>query len=333
MKIRPKKIWELLKATGIKFGNDNPFAYSASIAYYTIFSLPAMVLIIIYVAGLLYEDATVKTEIINQVQQLTGKDTAAEVEKIMSKVAVEGTSIWARILGFATLLFSATTVVVSLQYSLNTIWRIKPKPQNGIWMFVKNRLLSLAMVASIGFVLLVSLVLDAIIRVMQRYIEQLFSDYTYILIFIINQVLSLAIIASVFAVIFKVLPDVKIKWRDVFAGAILTTLLFTLGKYLIGLYVSNSDMSSTYGTAGSLVILLAWVYYSVLIMLFGAEFTYVYALKRGRRIRPSEHAVAVKISEVEYDEVQRPDDLDVDEELREEEDRPNNADNADPKRK
>ncbi len=299
MKLSAKGWWQILKATGKKFLAGEPFIYSSSIAYFAIFSLPAMALITVMVAGSFYENETVKKGMLTQISQMAGSNSAQEVERLMNKVTQNSGNTLAKVISIATLIFSATTVFVTLQESINSIWGIKPKPERGLVKFLLNRLLSLAMIASLGFLVVISLVMDTVIALFKVFINQYFSEVAYYLLWLVNTFISGAIIASVFALIYMVLPDAKIKWRSVWVGALMTTILFFLGKYLIGLYLNTSNFSESYGAAGSLVALLAWVYYSVLILLFGAEFTYAYTKHMGEVIQPSEQAVAIKVEEIE----------------------------------
>lgn len=289
----------MFKEAFLKFFKGDPMGQSASIAFYTIFSMPAILLISMVIAGYFYEDQEVKQTILEQIQSLFGPQSAEQVQKIMENASQTASTTLAKIVGIGTLLFSATTVFISLQNSLNSIWGIKPKPKQEIIGFIMNRLLSLAMVISIGFLLLVSLVIDALIVIFNNIIEDLLSGYALYVISGVNLIISMGIITLIFAMIFKILPDAKIKWRDVWVGALVTTLLFTLGKYLIGLYLGASTLANAYGAAGSLVLLLVWVYYSVLIMLFGAEFTFVYSREIGDRIRPAKDAVLLETREIE----------------------------------
>ena len=303
MKITAHEWWQIFKATGKKFIDDNPFVYSSSIAYFAIFSLPAMALLTVMIAGTFYENETVKNEMLTQISQVAGPNGAREVERLMNRVTQDSDNIMTKIIGIGTLIFSATTVFATLQNSINAIWGIRPKPERGLLKFLVNRLLSLAMIASLGFLVIVSLVTDTLIALLRIFIDQYFSDLTYYLVWMIKTSISGAIIALVFALIYMVLPDAKIKWRYVWIGALITTILFFLGKYLIGFYLNTSNFTESYGAAGSLVALLAWVYYSVLILLFGAEFTYSYTKHVGGIIKPSEQAVAIKIEEIEQDKV------------------------------
>jgi membrane protein len=296
-----QKTWEILKQTVMNFFQDDSFSYASSIAFYTIFSLPAILLISLSVGATVYEREVVQAELINQIGRLIGPASAAEMEKILINAALDSTGTLAKIVGIGTLIFSATTVFVSLQTSLNKIWGIKPKPERGFVKYLIDRLLSLAMVISIGFLLLVSLIIDTILVVLQNTLSKFLEGWTLYIVTGTNVAISLALITVIFAMLFKILPDAKIKWRDVWVGAMVTTFLFTIGKFLIGFYLGNSSVNSAYGAAGSLVIILIWVYYSTVIFLFGAELTSVYTEKMGSEIRPYHHAVRVQLVEVEKD--------------------------------
>jgi len=293
--------WDVLKQTIVNFFEDDSFSYASSIAFYTIFSMPAILIISLSIGATVYERDIVQKELINQVARLIGPDSAGDVEEILINAALDSTGTFAKIVGIATLIFSATTVFISLQTSLNKIWGIKPKPERGFVKYLINRLLSLAMVISIGFLLLVSLIIDTALVVVQNSLSKVLAGWALYLVAGLNILISLAMIAFIFAILFKVLPDAKIKWRDVWVGSVITTALFTLGKFLIGFYLGNSSVNSAYGAAGSLVIILIWVYYSTVIFLFGAELTSVYADKLGSHIEPYHNAVKVQVVEVEKD--------------------------------
>lgn len=301
MKKKAKKWWLIFKTAGQNFFNGKPFVYSSSIAYFAIFSLPAMAIIAVLVAGSFYEDETVRNEMLEQVSQFAGQDSAAEVARIMDKMSQPPEGNLTKIISIATLLFSATTVLATLQESINTIWHIRPKPKKEIVKFLINRLLSLLIVFSLGILLMLSLVADTVLTVFRDLINQYLSTFAYQLIWIINTFASGAIITIIFALIYMLLPDAKIKLKYVWIGALITAILFLLGKYIIALYLKNTNFSESYGAAGSLVALLAWVYYSVLILLFGAEFTYAYTKHVGGKITPRNHAVTIKIEEIERD--------------------------------
>ena len=302
-KLTIKIWWSILVDTGKKFIQENPFRFSAAIAYYTIFSLPGIAILSVMVAGAFYEQDAVHNELINQIQLLMGSNNAEQVEELMrqAKVSTEG-SLLIRIVGILAIMFSATTVFISLQDSINAIWKIKPKPKKGVVKFIVNRLLSLAMIASIGFLILVSLMADTVLSVVQGYISSHFSDLGLVFAYIVNTSLSIVVVIFVFGLIYKVLPDADLKWKHVWVGAIVTTIFFVAGKFLIGFYLGQTKVGDAYGAAGSLVALLSWVYYSVLILLFGAQFTFVYNKHRGHKILPDDNAVAIKIEEIEADE-------------------------------
>lgn len=271
------RYWDITKQTVQKFLADNPVSFSAGIAFYTLFSLPAMLLISIWIAASIYDDAVVRKELLEQVRSLFGKDSAETVRTILAATGETGRTLWARAVGIGTLVLSATTVFVSLQAALNNIWNAKSEPGRGVIDFIMHRLLSFAMVVSLGFILLVSLVIDTAIVLVLSFINDFFSESMAYIAAGINFIVSLLIITVMMALIFKLLPDVKIRWRDVWTGAAVTALLFMVGKYLIGLYIGSSTVASAYGAAGSLVLLLVWVYYSAIILLLGAEFTFVHA--------------------------------------------------------
>ena len=299
MKITAKQWWQIFKDTGINFLDHKPFLYSSSIAYFAIFSLPAMALITVIIAGSFYENETVKNGMLAQISNMAGPSSAQEVERLMDKITRNSGNDLAKIISIATLIFSATTVFATLQESINAIWSVKPKPNRGLVKFLINRLLSLAMIASMVFLVVVSLLMDTLIALFRVFINQYFSDLAYYLLWFVNTFISGAIITTLFALIYMVLPNAKIKWRSVWVGALLTTILFFFGKYLISLYLNTSNFTESYGAAGSLVALLAWVYYSVLILLFGAEFTCSYIRHIDTAIRPTAHAMAIKVEEIE----------------------------------
>ncbi|MBD3630252.1 YihY/virulence factor BrkB family protein [Cyclobacterium sp.] len=280
-----------------EFGKSDSVTFAASTAFYTIFSLPALLIIVLNIASVLYSADTVKDELLTQVSGLIGEESAQTLDDVMKNVSISGQKVYTRILGIGILIFSATTVFVSLQNSINHIWHIKSKPERGFLKFVINRLLSFSMVASIGFLLLVSLLADALIVIFLNYFSEVFDTGTLKLASVINFLVTQSILVLIFGLMYKILPDAIVKWRDVWLGAFVTMALFGLGKYLIGLYMGNADVGSYYGTAGSLVVVLIWVYYSVLIFLFGAQLTYFIAENVGGQIVPIKQAVRIKIIE------------------------------------
>ncbi|UCS92589.1 YihY/virulence factor BrkB family protein [Echinicola marina] len=300
-KIKKLTVFRILKDSVQTFTKSDSMTYAASTAFYTIFSMPAVLIILINIGATFYNEGTVREELLTQISKLSGAESAATIDDIIYNATLDNDGFFAKSIAIAVLAFSATTVFVSLQNSINHIWHIKPKPEKGLLKFIINRLLSFSMVASIGFILLVSLVVDALIVVFFNHLAEILQGASFYLTTITNFVLTQALMVVIFGLMYKILPDAKVKWRSVWMGAVVTMVLFALGKYLIGFYLGNSEIGSAYGTAGSLVVILVWVYYSVIIFLFGASITYYIAEKTGRGIRPIKEAVKVEIVEVEED--------------------------------
>lgn len=296
-KLSFKSIWQVLKKSFSGFSEDKVPKLSASLAYYTVFSLGPLLIVIIFLGSIFYEG--MEDTIYQQMQGFVGSDAAAQIEDIIRNASLSGKSTMAATIGVITLLIGATTVFGEIQDSINTIWGLKPKPKAGMLKLVMDRLLSFGIIASLGFLLLVSLAVTTVVESLNDRLKDIFPDVTVGIFYVLNLVITLAVVTVLFAVIFKVLPDARIKWRDVWAGAFATAVLFLIGKMLIALYVSKSDIGSTYGAAGSLVVLLVWIYYSAFILYFGAEFTKAYALHFGGEIHPSKFAVVAKKVEVE----------------------------------
>ncbi|MEX2593226.1 MAG: YihY/virulence factor BrkB family protein [Anditalea sp.] len=297
-----KSAWDITKETLRKFQKSKPIVYSAAIAFFTIFSLPPMLIIIIQVAGRFLGEQAVRSEITSQIQTLINQKNADQINEILQNSDGSESGTLATIIGVAGLLFSATIVFNFIQKALNSIWCVKPKPKRSIVKFIVDRLLSFTMVVALGLLLLVFLIIDAILIIFRDYINEKLFGYTGHLMQVLNFLIPLLVVTFIFAMIFKILPDAKIKWKDVRVGAFVTALLFTLGKYIIGLILGNTNIASTYGAAGSLAAILLWVFYSTIIMLLGAEFTKVNTERRGRRIRPKKHAVLVEVKEVSYED-------------------------------
>lgn len=291
--------FKIFKEAVQKFLKDNPMNYGSSIAFYTIFSLPAILMIAITIAGSAFEVEAVKDNLISQIQKLLGTEGASTINKIIDNSNTIGPSLFAKIIGAATLIFSASTVFISLQDGLNHVWGIKAKPSKGWMKFIISRLVSIGLVISLGFLLLVSLILDTTLAIFVEFLTAWLSTGAFYVIAGINIILLIGIMTVLFALIFKTLPDATIKWADVWVGGLVTTLLFTGGKFLLGYYLSTSTLATSYGAAGSLVLLLMWVYYSSAIVLFGAAFTFVYSKHIGHKIIPEKHAVLVEKYEKE----------------------------------
>lgn len=289
-KFSPKLIWKALKQSFKGFSQDKVTKLSASLAYYTVFSLAPMLLVLIYIAGFFFGQEAMQGTITKQIETFIGYESAAQVQEMIKNASISGGGPIAMIVGIVALLIGATSMFAELQDSINMIWGIKPKPNVGIMKTIKNRLLSFGIIGSLVFLLLVSLVATALITAMGQALENFFPQVTVVILEVVNWVFTLAITSVLFAVIFKVLPDVKIGWKDVFPGAIATSILFLIGKFLISFYIGKSDIGGTYGAAGSLVVLLVWIYYSSIILYFGAEFTKFYAFDKGARVVPNHYA-------------------------------------------
>lgn len=288
----PKAVAILLKDTFWEWFDDNVQRHGAALAYYTVFSLAPLLIIAIAIAGLAFGQEAAQGQIMDQIKSLLGVEGAKAVQTMIENAREPGAGIVATIFGIIMLVFGATGAFAQLQESLNAIWGVAPKPGRGILGVVKDRFMSFAMVVGIGFLLLVSLLLSAALAALGKFFSHLLPVPEGVL-HALNFLLSFLVITLLFAMMYKVLPDVKIVWRDVWIGAAMTALLFTLGKFLIGLYLGKSGVASAYGAAGSLVLILLWVYYSSQILLFGAELTYAYANKYGSRIEPAENAVLI----------------------------------------
>jgi membrane protein len=298
-KITLKGLWGVLKDTFTGFSDDKVTKLSGSLAYYTVFSMAPLLVVIISMCGLFLGREAVEGHVYNVLKDFLGDNTAAQLQEIIKNAAISGKGTIAIIIGLITLLLGATSIFGEIQDSINTIWGLKPKPKSGWVKMLQNRFLSFSVIISLGFLLLVSLGISGIIEGISRGLQARFPEVTVVLFYIFNLALTLGSCILIFGVIFKVLPDAKIKWRDVIAGAIVTAVLFMIGKFGISLYISQTQVGSTYGAAGSLVVLLVWVYYSSIILYLGAEFTKAYAVTYGSQIHPNDYAVTTKQVEVE----------------------------------
>jgi membrane protein len=283
-----KDFWWLLKEAANDWLDDKAPRLGAALAYYTVFSLAPLLVIATAVAGLVFGPAAAQEQIGHEIEGLVGPDGGRAVQSMVEHANKPGEGIVAGILGVIMLLVGATGLFGELQDSLNTIWGVQPKPGRGVWGFIQNRFLSFAMVLVIAFLLLVLLLLSAALSALTHLVTR--TDFLYAG-FCVNEVVSLVVTTLLFMVIFRFLPDAKIAWRDVWLGAAVTAVLFEVGKFLIGLYLGRSGVASAYGAAGSLAVLLIWLYYSAQIFLFGAELTKVYANRFGSRIVPAANAV------------------------------------------
>ena len=289
----------MFKCAGIDFLDDKILKLSASLAYSTVFSIAPMIIVALYCGDIFLGREAIEGKLYGELHGLLGSSAAGQVQEIIKNTALSSDLGWSAIVGLITLIIGATGVFTEIQDSINFIWRLKAKPKKGkgLLKIILTRLLSFSLVISLGFVMVVSLIVHGIIEVLMSRLSALLP--TAIVVYIVNLVVTFITITALFAVIFKVLPDAKVKWRHVWVGAMTTAVLFMLGKFGIGLYLGNSSIGSTYGAAGSLVILLVWVYYSAAILYFGAAFTREYVQHKGERIYPNNYAVWVEQVEVE----------------------------------
>lgn len=294
-----KKLFGLLKMTFQEWKEDKASRLAAALSYYTIFSLAPLLLVAITIIGFVVDPADIQGELYGRIEDLVGAEGAEMVETMVTNAATSDSKGLAAVISVVTLLIGATGVFMALKDALNTIWNVKPAPGRGLMGLIKDRLLTFSLIPAIGFLLLVSLVVDAVLTAMMNSASDLFpSDLWMYAIRIVSLVLSFVVITGLFAIIYKVLPDVKIAWRDVWIGAAVTALLFTIGRFAIGLYIGNSGTASAYGAAGALIVILLWIYYAAQILFFGAEFTQVYARRYGTRLAPEEGATRMTDEEL-----------------------------------
>jgi membrane protein len=300
MKFISRNIWSITKQSFSDFIDNKVFKLSAALAFYTIFSLPAMLIIIISISDIFYGRAAIEGTLYHQIAGFIGTDAAQQIQQTIRGAALSGSSYFATAVGIITLLFGATSVFSEIQDSINHIWKLKSKPKGtGFLKMLFNRLLSFSLVVSLGFLLLVSLLINGAMDALLNRLTTLFPQLTVVMVYTFNLILTFGITSLLFGMIFKILPDARIKWRHVRAGAFATATLFMVGKFLISYYIGHSQLSTTYGTAGTVIVMLLWVYYSAMILYFGAVFTHVYAAHTGSRIYPNSYAVWVQEIEVE----------------------------------
>lgn len=295
-----KHIWKALKQTISDFTEINIMRMSAALAYYTIFGLAPMIIIVLSLSSLFVRHKP-SGYVFDQLNDLLGPNAAQQVHDIITNVLSQNDGIMMQIVGIVALIVSATGIFTEMQDSINVIWRVKAKPRKGWLKLLLNRLLSFSIVVSLGFILLVSLLINAVIAALMTRFNNIFPATEVYTSYAINIGLTFITITCLFAIIFKVLPDAKVKWRDVWNGAITTAILFMVGKFLIGYYLQNSNISNTFGAAGSIIIILSWVYYSAIILYFGAAYTRANAQIKGRQIYPNEYAVWIETIEKKAD--------------------------------
>ncbi|MFL5752009.1 MAG: YihY/virulence factor BrkB family protein [Bacteroidia bacterium] len=289
-----KNAWAILKDSFKEFSKDKVLKLSAALAYYTVFSLPSVLIVIIGLCSIFFGREAAQGKIVAQIGHMVGPDAALQIQDILKKTTLHHDNFLATIIGFVTLLLGATGMFGEIQDSINSIWGLKASPKKGFMKIVINRLMSFSMVLVLGFILLVSLILNTVLDAFFDSLHRLFSDKVIHVLYYLDYLVMFGIIATLFAFIFKGLPDAKVHWRDVWIGAVVTAVLFLLGKFVISYLLMHNSNVSAYGAAGSIIVILLWVYYSAIILYFGAEFTQVHVRFHGRAIEPNKYAVWVE---------------------------------------
>ncbi len=309
MKKRVITLFKFIRQVFVEFIEDNILKYSASLAYYTVLSVAPLLVILLSVTGFLFGKEAINGELYGEINKLVGSEAALQIQTSIQNIRLSNQNSFATTVGIIVLIIGATGIFGEIQDSLNRIWGLKIKTKKVWWKVITDRLISFSLILSLGFVLIVSLVLNAIAAAISDRIVQIFPGMGEALLFIVDTGISIIITTLLFGAIFKVLPDAKIKWRDVIIGAFITACLFLIGKYGIGYYLGRSSLGNIYGAAGSIMILMIWVYYSSAILYLGAVFTKVYATDFGGKIRPSEFSVWIKTEEIPVSEPVLKDDL------------------------
>jgi membrane protein len=284
------KYWKILVDAATGFSNDKGMKLSSALAYSTIFSLPPMLLLVIISGGAIYGQDAVQGKIFTELKDIVGSNTALQIQDVIKGLQSQKNSFLATIVGSIALVIGATGIFVEIQDSLNLIWGVRPKAKKGFVKLLINRVLSFSMIIGLGFLLIVSLIVNALLLAMSNYLLQLLPELPINVLSFVNTALIFFVISFLFSVIFKMLPDVRIKWKQVWPGAFVTSALFLLGKFLIGIYISNTNTVSLYGAASSIIVLLLWIYFSAAILYFGAEFTRAYIEYHGKNIEPNSYA-------------------------------------------
>lgn len=298
--------WKIIKRSAVEFISDNGVKLSASLSYYTIFAIGPFLITIISLAGIFYGKEAVQGKLFSEINNVVGNVAARQIQDIIQNIEKSQLSTSGAIIGVIVLLIGATGVFTEIQDSINYIWSIRAKPRKGWLRLLINRLISFSLIISIGFLLLVSLIINAVVELLHDQLTVNFPDVTIYVFQVVNYIVLLTVITALFSIIFKVLPDATISWKDAMRGSLFTAVFFLLGKFLIGLYLAQSNIGVTYGAAASIVLILLWVYYTSIILYFGAEFTKVLALTKGSGIKPDDTAVFIvkhESKEINYKDI------------------------------
>ncbi len=290
-------IFSYIKQVFKEFSADNILKYSASLAYYTVFSIAPLIVILSTLSGIFFGKEAIQGEVYNQLSGLIGSAAALQIQDIIKNIHLTGNNFFASVVSIVILLIGATSIFGEVQDSFNKIWGLRIKTKKTWWKLILTRLLSFSLILSIGFIMIVSLILNAVITAFGKFLSRYIHNFSVYFIQITDVVLSFLVAAFLFSLMFKLLPDAKIKWKDVLVGGFITAIFFTAGKLAIGFYLGQSNLTTLYGAAGSIIIFMVWVYYSSIILYLGAEFTKVYAKLYGGKIQPNEYAEWIKIEE------------------------------------
>jgi membrane protein len=291
--------WNLFKKTFQEFDDDNGIKLSASLSYYTLFSLPPLLIIIMSIFSVFFGREAVTGRFFGQINGMVGNEAAIQIQETIKNIELSNSNAFAATFGGIMLLIGASGVFAEIQSSINSIWGLKAKPNKGFIKFIKNRLMSFSMIVSLGFLLLVSLLVNTVMDVISSRLLVFFPDSTIYLFYVLNILILFATTTILFSIIFKTLPDGYIVWKDALIGSSFTSFFFMLGKFAIGFYLGSSTVATVYGAAGSVIIILIWVYYSAIILYFGAEFTKVYANAHGNKIIPNTYSVSIEVEVTE----------------------------------
>lgn len=289
----------LFLAAGKGFAEDRVTKLSAALAYYTIFSITPLIIILISLTSIIWGHAATEDKLFSEINGFVGPEAAKQIQDFVANASLSGKSTIALIIGIVSLIVGATAIFTEIQDSINLIWKVKAVPKKGWVKMLTNRLLSFSLIASMGFLLLVSLVINSVVVSLGNRLEHYVPEVSSLLVLVLTNALTLAVVTGIFTIIFKVLPDVILKWRSAIVGALFTAVLFSLGKYLIGIYIEKGNPGSAFGAAGSIIVILLWIYYTSIILYFGAEFTQVYAEKYDHGIQPTPYAVHLKTVVIE----------------------------------
>lgn len=295
------ELWQILKDARLGFQRHKLFKLSASLGFYTIFTIGPMMLVIIFISKLFWGLQAIEGTIHDKISGVIGIPAATQIQEIIKNASISGNN-YVAVIGIIMLVFAATTVFTQIQDTMNTIWNLKVKAGRSWQQMLKNRLISFCIIAGLGLLLLASLILNGLLDGFMDKLHEMFPQTAIVVVYAVNLLFTLLVVSLLFAFIFKVLPDAIIQWKDVVAGSFFAAVLFMIGKFCITFYINHSNISTAYGSAGSLVILLLWIYYSANILYFGAEFTKAFALKYGAEIKPRNYAVTIKAVEIESNE-------------------------------